>query len=126
MSAFTNDGLFGPAVAAAKAAYAAPPASATPALPLASYAGRYANGYVGEAVVADQQGALTLTVGPGGARSYALRHFDRDLFLYFPNAETPDAPSAVRFTVGANGKASAMTVESLDANGLGTLKRVDE
>jgi CubicO group peptidase (beta-lactamase class C family) len=120
------NGLFGPAVAAAKATYGTPPASATPALALASYAGRYANAYVGEAVVANEQGVLTLTIGPGGARTYALSHFDRDLFLYFPDPETPDKPSAVRFGIGADGKASAMTVESLDANRLGTLKRMDE
>jgi hypothetical protein len=65
------NGLFGPAVAAAKATYGTPPASATPALALASYAGRYANAYVGEAVVANEHGVLTLTVGPGGARTYA-------------------------------------------------------
>lgn len=120
------EGLFGPAVAAAKAAYAVPPAPATPALPLASYAGRYANAYVGDAVVANERGILKLTVGPGGARTYEMRHFDRDLFLYFPDPEMPDRPSAARFIVGADGKASAMTVESLDDNGLGTLERVKE
>ena len=120
------DGLSGPAVAAAKAAYASPPASATPALALASYAARYTNAYVGDAVVANEHGTLTLTVGPGGARTYAMRHFDRDLFLYFPDPETPDKPSAVRFSIGADGKASAMNVESLDTNGLGTLKRKHE
>jgi CubicO group peptidase (beta-lactamase class C family) len=120
------DGLFGPAVAAAKAAYAMPPASATPALPLASYTAQYANDYTGDAVVANENGTLTLTVGPGGVRRYAMRHFDRDLFLYFPDAEMPDKPSAARFTIGADGKASAITLESLDDNGFGTLKRVDE
>ena len=120
------DGLLGPAVADAKAASAAPPASATPALTPDAYAGRYANAYVGEAIVAEENGALTLTVGPGGARTYAIRHFDRDLFLYFPDPETPDTPSTVRFAIGLDGKASTMTIESLDANGLGTLKRADE
>jgi CubicO group peptidase (beta-lactamase class C family) len=112
-------------VATAKAAYAAPPASATPALALASYAGRYANAYIGDGVVANEHGTLTLTVGPGGTRT-AMRHFDRDLFLYFPDPETPDKPSAIRFAMGVDGKASAMTVESLDTNGLGTLKREHE
>jgi CubicO group peptidase (beta-lactamase class C family) len=120
------DGLFDPAVAAAKAAYAAPPEPATAALALASYTGRYANAYVGDAIVANEHGILTLTVGPGGARAYAMRHFDHDLFLYFPDPEMPDKPSAIRFAIGADGKASAVTVESLDANGLGTLKRADK
>jgi CubicO group peptidase (beta-lactamase class C family) len=119
-------GMFDPAVAAAKAAYGAPPVSATPALPLAAYIGRYANAYIGDAVVSAESGALTLSVGPNGARSYPLKHFDRDLFVYFPDGETPDKPSVARFAIGPNGKASAVTIESLDDLGLGTLTRVAE
>lgn len=118
------DGMFTPAVAAAKAAYATPPSPPAPALPSAAYVGRYTNAYLGDVVVADDNGALTLRVGPGGARRYALHHFNRDLFLYFPDAETPDRPYLLTFTVGADGKAAAMTMESLNDNGMGTLKRV--
>src|SRR6185437_8583484 len=107
-------GLFGPAVAAAKKAYGTPPAAATPALPLASYTGRYANAYAGDAVVVERAGALTVAVGPHGARVYPLRHFDRDLFLYVPSPETPDMPMAARFDIGADGKAAVLTLESLD------------
>ena len=74
--------------------------------------------------VALRNGALTLTVGPGGARAYALQHFDRDVFLYFPSPETPDAPSAARFAIGPDGRASEIQIESLNDNGLGTLKRI--
>jgi CubicO group peptidase (beta-lactamase class C family) len=119
-------GLFGPAVAAAKAAYAAPPSPATPAAPASAYKGRYSNDLVGDAVVSGEENALVLKVGPGGARSYPLQHFDRDLFLTFPDAETPDRPSAVRFVVGPNGKASGMTIEFLDDNNLGTLRRMGD
>jgi Beta-lactamase/Domain of unknown function (DUF3471) len=115
--------MFGPAIAAAKATYAAPPAASSAALPLAAYAGRYANDYVGEALVSEGNGALTLRVGPGGGRTYVLRHFDRDLFVYVPDPEMPDKPSAVRFAIGADGQAAEMTVESLNDVGLGTLKR---
>ena len=87
-------GLFGPAVAAAKATYAAPPSPATPAGPASAYAGRYFNDFIGDAVVSSAGDGLVLKVGPGGARSYSLEHFDRDLFLTFPDAETPDRPSA--------------------------------
>ena len=118
-------GLFGPAIAAAKAAYGTRPTPATPPLPLAAYSGRYANTYVGDAIVADRNGVLTLSVGPGGARRYALTHFDRDLFLSFPSPELPDTPSGVRFTIGTNGKASDVTIDSLNDWGMGTLKRSD-
>ena len=117
------EGMFAPSLAANRAAYAAPPAGATASLALPAYTGRYANAYVGQAVVSEADGSLTLTIGPGGARTYPMRHFDRDLFLCFPDAETPDRPSSIRFTVGSDGKATAMTVESLNANGLGTLER---
>jgi CubicO group peptidase (beta-lactamase class C family) len=114
--------LFDPAVEAARATYAAPPDPATPALPLAAYAGTYANDYVGEAAVADDGGALVVTVGPDGARSYPLTHFDRDIFLYYPSPELPDLPSTARFSIGPDGRAEGVTLESLDR---GTLARSD-
>jgi CubicO group peptidase (beta-lactamase class C family) len=113
-------------VAAAKAPYASPPTTRSAALPLDAYAGRYANDYVGDAVVSLRDGALTLVVGPGGARSYALHHFDRDLFLYYPDSEAPDKPSAARFAIGPDGRAAAVQIESLDELRLGTLKRQDK
>jgi len=119
-------GMFGPAVAAAQATYANPPAPATPARPSAAYAGRYANDFVGEAVVAAAADGLILKLGPDGAKSYPLRHFDRDLFLSFPSPELPDMPSAVSFVIGPGGSASTITIEALDANGLGTLRRVGD
>lgn len=117
-------GLFGPAVAAAKATYAKAPAQATPQLANQAYLGRYANSFVGDANVVDVSGGLVLQVGPGGARSYPLQHFDRDIFLAFTSPEMPEMPSAVRFEVGPDGKSSAVVIESLDGNGLGRLTRV--
>ncbi|ODT15692.1 MAG: serine hydrolase [Kaistia sp. SCN 65-12] len=116
-------GLFGPAIAAAKATYAKLPQPATPALPGAAYAGLYDNAYVGDAVVAEEGGALVLRLGPEGSHRYPLKHFDRDIFLAFPDADMPDTPSAVRFAVGPDGMADAMTIEFLDGSGLGRLER---
>ena len=118
--------MFAPSIAANKAAYSTPPANATASLALPAYEGRYVNAYVGEAFVAETNGILTLTVGPGGTRTYPMRHFNRDLFVYFPDAETPDRPSTIHFAVGGDGKATAITVESLNANDLGTLERMKE
>lgn len=120
------ESLFGPAIAEAKARYAARPDPATPALPPTAYAGRYGNAYVGAAQVeADAAGGLALILGPQGAKRYPLTHFDRDLFVYFPDEEMPDKPAAARFAVAADGRADAVTLEPLDANGLGTLARTD-
>ncbi|WP_413993747.1 serine hydrolase [Labrys okinawensis] len=119
------ESLFAGAFAAAKTNYGTPPASPSPALPLAAYVGHYANSYIGEANVTEQNGALTLSVGPGGARSYPLRHFDRDLFLCFASPEMPELPYAVRFAIAPDGKASEVTIDFLNDVGLGTLKRVE-
>ncbi len=118
--------LFSPAIEAAQAAYGAPPADATPALPLSAYAGAYANDYLGDAVVVEEGEGLVIKLGPEGGTQFPLTHFDRDLFLYTPYDEMPDAPSAVSFRVGPDGKALAVTLEDLDDLGMGTLARKDD
>jgi hypothetical protein len=118
------ESLFGPAIAAAIATYATVPDPATAALPAAAYVGTYANAYAGEAVVSGDDAGLTLTLGPGGARTYPMRHFDRDLFTYFASPEMPDMPSAIRFAIGPDGRAETITVEPLNDSGRGTLTRV--
>lgn len=119
-------GLFGPAMAEAKATYASPPSPATPARPSSAYVGRYASDFVGEAVVAADGDNLVLKVGPDGARSFPLKHFDRDIFLAYPDAEMPDTPAPVQFVIGPDGKASAATIGFLDGNKLGTVERVGD
>ncbi|TPN76023.1 serine hydrolase [Mesorhizobium sp. CU2] len=120
------NGMFGPVVEAAKAAYAKPPSPARSARPASAYAGRYTNDFIGGAVVSGAGDGLMLKVGPSGARSYPLRHYDGDLFLTNPDAETPDRPTGVSFVVDPDGKAQAMTIGFLDDNHLGTLQRVGD
>lgn len=106
-------------------AYASPPASPAPPLPNAAYAGDYRNDYVGNAKVGDSGGGgLFLMLGPSGNRRFPLTPFNRDLFVYSPFQETPQAHMGVTFLIGADGKASAVTIEDLDEYGLGTLARV--
>ncbi|RWG83477.1 MAG: serine hydrolase [Mesorhizobium sp.] len=119
-------GMFGPTVESAKAAYAKPPSPPRPAAPASAYAGRYANDFFGDAVVSSAGDGLLLKLGPAGARSYSLTHYDADLFLTYPDAETPDRPAGVSFVVGPDGKASAITIGFLDDNHLGTLRRVGD
>ncbi|MDP4006369.1 serine hydrolase [Methylobacterium sp. NEAU K] len=116
--------MFAPTYAAAAARYATPPVGASASLALAAYTGRYANAYVGEAVVTQANGTLTLAIGPAGTRNYPLRHFDRDLFICFPDAEAPERPSAIRFSIGNDGQATTMTVDSLNTSNLGILERL--
>lgn len=120
------DGLFGPAVAASQARYGTPPATPSPALPLFAYAGTYANDYLGTATVVERQGALWLTLGPRQQTEFPLRHFDRDMFVYSPAAEIPDAFAAVTFRLGPDQIADQVTIEDLDDLGLGVLTRVSQ
>jgi len=118
------DGLFGPAIEAAKATYATPPVPSSPSLALEAYEGRYANSYVGEAIVKQESGGLVLKVGAGEGQTIALQHFGRDLFIAYPEADLPDMPSEVRFSIGPESRATAVTIGFLDGNGQGTLQRV--
>lgn len=117
------DDMFGAdAQKAAMAPYASAPAVPSAALPLAAYAGTYRNDYVGDARVIEADGGLALLLGPAGRR-FAVRHFNRDLFLYAPYAESPGWMVGVTFLVGPDGKAAEVTLENLDSDGMGTLKR---
>ncbi|RAZ84143.1 serine hydrolase [Mesorhizobium hawassense] len=119
-------GLFGPMVETAKAAYARPPSPPTPSRPAGAYVGRYASDFIGDAVVSGAGDGLVLKLGPSGARTYSLAHFDGDRFVTFPDAETPDRPAGVSFAVGPDGKASAITIDFLDDNHMGTLRRAPD
>jgi CubicO group peptidase (beta-lactamase class C family) len=118
------DSMFGPAIEAAKKVYGTKAATPSPALPLSAYAGTYANDYLGDAVVVEENGGLLLKLGPNGAKSRPLTHFDRDLFIYYPSSEMPDMPFAVTFEIGPDQKASQVTIEDLNDDGQGVLARV--
>ncbi len=118
-----NNAYGAPANEAAAAPFAKPPASPSPALPLAAYVGTYENAYVGPAVVSQRSGALHLTLGPGEGITFPLQHYDRDLFLFFPAEETPNLPFGVRFAIGPDQVASAVTIDAFHENGQGVLVR---
>lgn len=117
--------MFAPQVEAAKAKYASPPSPPTSARPADAYIGHYHNDYVGDAFVEAEGEQLVLVVGPDGKTRLPMTHFDRDMFTYFPDHEMPDRPSLISFTLSHDGRAAAITIESLDANNLGTLGRAE-
>jgi CubicO group peptidase (beta-lactamase class C family) len=118
--------MFGAENEAAKLKLGAPPAAPTPPLALSAYTGTYANRYFGTATVEEKDGGLIVKLGPDGRMSYPLTHFDRDLFVYFPYAETPDVPYAATFEIGADQTASAVTFDDLSDVGFGRFRRVVE
>jgi CubicO group peptidase (beta-lactamase class C family) len=104
-------------------AYATPPASPAPALPISAYIGDYRNDYVGDSKITESGGSLYLHLGPAGRR-FPLTHFNRDVFVYAPMAEAPKARMGVSFLIGPQSKASEVTIEDLNEYGLGRLTRV--
>jgi len=71
-------------------------------------------------------GGLVLAVGPDGARSFTLTHFDRDVFAYRPYDETPDLPVAATFAIGPDQRATHLTLDDLNDHGQGVLARVSQ
>lgn len=106
----------------AMAPYASQPVPLAPSMPLGAYTGFYRNDYVGDARITEAGGVLSLALGPAGKR-YPLKHFNRDLFLYAPFAESPGWMATVTFLIGPDGKASQVTLENFDEDRMGTLKR---
>lgn len=118
------DAAFGPpSFAPLVARYAKPPAAPSPALPNSSYVGTYTNAFLGDVAVIEQDGKLILQEGLN-KKTFSLKHFDRDLFIYYPYAEIPDYPSAVTFTIGPDQKAGQVVIDDLNSNGQGILTRV--
>jgi CubicO group peptidase (beta-lactamase class C family) len=117
--------IFEPAIEAAHAQFGKLPANDTPALPNTTYVGRYSNPYVGEAAVDEKDGALTLRLGPGLVTALPLKHFNRDVFVTVAAPEMPDVLSPVTFQIGPDGKASQVTIDSVNGVGLGVLTRME-
>ncbi|MFX1676524.1 serine hydrolase [Paraburkholderia sp. A2WS-5] len=97
---------------------ATPPASPTPAQPLANYAGVYANDYFGPLQVAVQNNALVLTLGPAGTQ-FTCTHWNGDVFSYV--LPLTEAPAGSRFEVSFAGQ--QVTLDYFNDEGLGTFTR---
>ena len=121
--------VFGPALAKAMAPdygttvdYSKPPSQQSPALAAAAYVGGYHSDLYGPIRIDRADAALVLKLGPK-QNSFALRHFDRDVFTYQPVGENAYGPSAVTFMIGADQRARSVTIENLDIHGQGTFSR---
>jgi CubicO group peptidase (beta-lactamase class C family) len=122
-----------PAYAAAFAAISAPvgslvgkerPAKPAPAGNLAGYAGSYANDYFGAAQVIRRGDGLVLKLGPAGLE-YPLTHWDGNAFTLIPTGENAPAGSISLASFGdaAKGRFRSLTVEFLNAEGMGRFSR---
>lgn len=98
------------------------PARPLPARPADAYIGSYANAYVGTAAVVRRGDGLELQLGPR-LTPFPLTPVNGDTFRYQPGGENAYGPSAVSFTVGPDGLATAVRIDNLNLEGQGVLQR---
>ena len=60
-------------------------------------------------------GSLLLALGPDGASTFPLRHFDRDTFTYVFSPEVPGVLSAAVFAIGPDQKAATLVLDDFAA-----------
>ena len=75
---------------------------------------------MGNLDISATDGALTLQLGPA-KQAFALTHWDRDTFLYEPDAELPGVVSGARFGIGADQTAQQVVLENVNDVGQGVL-----
>lgn len=100
------------------------PLDQSPALPHASYVGRYANDYFGEIEVSSKGSNLEIKIGPHHT-SRDLKHYSRDAFTFELETENLTGKSGVIFDVGPEGRANALSIDSLNVRGKGVFARVE-
>ena len=116
--------IFGGLFINASVTAAGPPANAAAPRELSAYAGTYRNAYLGDVVVTEAAGTLTLTIGPKGLNA-PLTPFDGDMFSWLAPGGNADGISAVTFAgSGSAGQATQLTLEMIPRFDLGVLTRV--
>lgn len=103
--------------------FAIPPDPVSPALAAGAYTGTYHNDYLGDVVVEEADAGLQVIIG-ANRTAWPLIHWDRDTFLYVASPEPPAPYALAQFSIGEDGTATALFLESMDAVGQGTVTRV--
>ncbi|MCX4613867.1 serine hydrolase [Streptomyces mirabilis] len=108
--------------------YARPPRNGAVARAADRYTGTYDNAYYGPLTVTAANGELSMSLGPKHT-TFRLTHYDGDTFAFRTVGENATGLSGVTFEVGpgspgsGGSKASRVTVEAWDHDGLGTFTR---
>lgn len=105
-----------------KLAAQSPPASPLPSPPLSDLTGNYTNDYYGPAQVVARGQELVMILGPE-AKEFPLTHWSGLTYSYEPTGENAVGISAVDFAAPVGGDSPSVTVEFLNADGLGTFVR---
>ncbi|PYJ01794.1 MAG: serine hydrolase [Verrucomicrobia bacterium] len=102
--------------------YSQSPASPAPALKNDAYLGKYTNDFFGDISIIEKDNGLAIVQGPK-KMTFAMKHYDRDIFTYETAGENAVGKSGITFTIGPDGKATQVVVENLNVHGEGTFKR---
>lgn len=105
--------------------HAIEPTQSTPALPDEAYLGTYSNALYGNVEVIEGNDGLAIVQGPK-EMMFAIKHFDRDTFTYITQGESAVGTAGIYFHIGADGKATEVTIENLDIDGQGKFTRAGE
>lgn len=98
-------------LAAVRTATSSKPVS-KPSLPLASYAGTYADPWYGQIAIREKDGALSIDFKQTPGMSGPLEHWAYDTFVArFPGSTTE--PAYVSFALDANGKPERITMKAV-------------
>ena len=94
-----------------------PPSNPTPAAPLSSYVGTYANDYWGPARITEKDGKLLLALGP--RETFPLTHWDGNVFTFSFVTENAPPGTISKATFDGN----RLTLEYYDDNHNGVFTR---
>jgi hypothetical protein len=97
---------------AALKAEAAKPAAIGPSLPLAGYAGTYADSWYGNIEIAAKEGHLTIDFKSTPRMSGRLEHYQYDTFIARLDDQTIEPPY-VTFSLNADGKVDRVTMKAV-------------
>ena len=90
-----------------------PPSQPVAALGINAYTGTYASSYYGNAVVEPGGNGLVLRMGPTGARTFTLRHWSGNTYVYDLSGENapPGSIARVDFKPDASGVSASLTMD---------------
>lgn len=101
------------------------PANPVPPAALSLYAGSYYNPYFGTARITEKNGALEVSLGPDGAKTYPLAPWEGNTFAFTPIGENEPTGSRAAATFSQSGQepAGELTIDYLNSEGLGHFVR---
>ena len=107
--------------------FSTPPDTGSPGLSALAYAGQYANAYFGDLQIVEDSGGLAIRLG-NGLGPFPLTHWDRDVFkfTFLTHGDDGERTVGVTFTVPDGTRASAVTLDFLDAHETGTFVRAED